>query len=354
MKKPSATLSLIQRYPALFAWVCIYIIFILSSSAHQNIKVAFLLANTTIVPMIVLWASTRYYLAPKVLHKNTGMFFGGCVILLLVVSTLASESDLLISSKLYHSGQLHFPPEVEAAIKRGDSQRHYLHAKYSILLLTTMAVTTISWMLDERKQQNLLQREHRTQLELKYLRAQINPHFLFNALNCIYSLTMTQDSKAPDSVLKLSEMLRYVSDDCRSDRVPLHREISYIRNYIDFQKIRMEEEADVQFDCQVADPNCKIPPMLFQPMVENCFKHSGIINHQDAYIHILLRQDEKQLLFVAENSIPPAELKTLNKERTGIGLSNVQQRLQLLFKDKADIKSTQTDNNYRIELCIKF
>jgi len=353
MRKPSATLSLIQRYPQVFTWIGIYILFVCASSAHQTLPIAFTVVNTTIIPMIVVWAFIYYHLAPKALHQHRALFFIACAIILAVVSVCATEVDLLIYSDLHDRGLLHYPPEIEAALARGESQRRFLLNKYVLLLLTTMAITTVSWLLDERKRLNRMQREQRARMELKYLRAQVNPHFLFNALNCIYSLTMLKDDNAPDSVMKLSDMLRYVTDDCRNDQVSLQKEVDYIRNYIDFQQIRLENPADITFEIEMENPNYKIPPMLFQPMVENCFKHSRIIDQPDGFIHLSLTQKNKQITFVAENSIPKSSPVSEDKERTGIGLQNVEQRLALLFRDNATFDVKETETTYRIELCIK-
>lgn len=354
MKRPSAFLSLIQRYSSHFSWIAIYAVFFLSASAHQSTIVAFYLTNFAVIPMVFLWAFIYHFLAPKTLHTHRGMFYLICFCMLTFVSSLSTEMDIRFFSSLYDKGMIHISSRLEDAFKNATNHRVYLHFKYGFLQLTTMAVATTSWLLDERKRLNRLQREHRTMLELKYLRAQINPHFLFNALNCIYSLTLIQDEKAPDSVMKLSEMLRYVTDDCRSDLVPLQKEITYISNYIDFQRIRMEQEPDVSFDVQIQNPSHKIPPMIFQPMVENCFKHSRITEHQNGYIRVSLTESEKQISFVAENSKPHLEQSCEDKERTGIGLQNVQQRLNILFKDQATLKVDETDDKYRIQLCIKY
>ena len=353
MKRPSAFLSLIQRYSALFTWIAIYAVFFLSASSHQTTIVAFYLTNFAIVPMVISWVFIYHFLAPKALHTHRGMFYIVCFCALILVSSLVTEADIRFFSGLYDKGLIHLSSRLEDAFKDATNHRIYLHFKYVFLQLTTMAVATTSWLLDERKRLNRMQREHRTMLELKYLRAQINPHFLFNALNCIYSLTLIQDEKAPDSVMKLSEMLRYVTDDCRSDLVPLQKEATYICNYIDFQRIRMEQDPNITFDVKMQTPTAMIPPMIFQPMVENCFKHSRIADHPDGYIRLSLIQDDRKILFIAENSKPKAEPASEDRERTGIGLKNVQQRLDILFKEKASVKVHETDTNYKIELCIK-
>lgn len=191
------------------------------------------------------------------------------------------------------------------------------------------------------------------QQELKFLRAQINPHFLFNALNCIYSLSLTKDEKAPDSILKLSDMMRFMIDDCRADHVPIVKEVAYIRNYIDFQKIRMENEPNLDFFCKIENDSYEIPPMIFQPMVENCFKHSRIIDNNNAYIKISLVQENGTVTFVTENSKHKSSFSQNDNERTGIGVYNVQQRLDILFGDNYSFDISEDDNVFKAKLIIK-
>ena len=104
----------------------------------------------------------------------------------------------------------------------------------------------------------------------------------------------------------------------------------------------------------MTNPSMSIPPMIFQPLVENCFKHSRVADHPDGFIHLNLVQDDKQMLFTAENSLPEQAHTANDHERTGIGLNNVRQRLELLFRGKATLEVTETETKYRIELCIKY
>jgi len=192
------------------------------------------------------------------------------------------------------------------------------------------------------------------ELELHYLNAQINPHFLFNALNNIYSLVYSHDDKASDSVLRLSEMLRYVMVDCQSNRMPLKKEIDYIDNYIDFQIITCERRPDVLFEKKIENPNCLVPPMIFQPIVENSFKHSDILTQSDGFVRFELEQDGDSLSFMAKNSMltPTAALVT-NDDRNGIGLMNIRKRLDLYFGNDYSLETEQNDNVFRVELRIK-
>ena len=338
-------------------WVLVYLTMVLLLVRTFGWVEAFRNASATILPMMLCCAIMQYLLLPKLLHRSKTLFYFSVLLLLIILVPLSARFDAYI--------HLRFSDMADAPVANDDRGRwagtyYMLHLKFIFLLLIVITATAINFLIDERKQQAAMFREQQMQEQLKYLRAQINPHFLFNALNCIYALTMMQDEKAPSSVLKLSEMLRYVIDDCRADSVPLTKEVKYIQNYIDFQRIRMEREPDLTFDVQIADPNYTIPPMLLQPIIENCFKHSRLIDDPKAWVHISIRQNDSGLLFTSDNSKPSATafsrqsaiIGRQDEERTGIGLMNVQQRLAVLFGDKCSLKVIEDDTHYKTVLHI--
>lgn len=351
-------LNFVQSHRKLLTWCSIFGIMILFANRHASLWFAVISSTCTLTPMVIMWALLQFVLLPRLLHNNRLAFFLLCILAIGVLVLLATQADIYLYNLFY---QYHdTPAPFEEEIKRGVDGRYFLHGKYAFLLFATTIVVAISYLVTERNEQ--IESFHKQQMleQVKYLRAQINPHFLFNALNCIYALTMTQDEKAPDSVLKLSEMLRYVIDDCRSDMVLLSKEIKYIQNYIDFQRIRMEQEPNLTFDVQVSDPNYKIPPMLLQPIIENCFKHSRLVDDAQAWVHISVRQNESGLLFTCDNSKPAATnfsrqsaiVGRQDEERTGIGLMNVQQRLEVLFGGACSLKVIEDEKHYKTILHI--
>ncbi len=296
----------------------------------------------------------EFGILPRLIYhrRMLALLLSGLTISFLVI--LAAQLEAFVIEQVSRYPQIAPDSHILEQIVRNKSS-FYPIAKYTVLLLSVSVVVSIVFMINERKEAEKQFQEEQMQNQLKYLRAQINPHFLFNALNCIYALTVTQDDKAPDSVMKLSEMLRYVIDDCRADHVLLQKEIKYIQNYIDFQRIRMEREPDLTFEFTQQDPNYMVPPMVLQPMIENCFKHSRVVDDPKAYVHITLRQDATGLLFTTENSIPAdkelpphAATERCDQERTGIGLDNVRQRLKMLFgEDKCSFKVIEDEHRYK-------
>ncbi len=164
--------------------------------------------------------------------------------------------------------------------------------------------------------------------ELNSLKSQINPHFLFNTLNNIYSLSLDNSSKTPEMILKLSELMRYIIYDCRQITVPLRKEIEFIQNYISLEQLRLGEQMQVYFESEITD-DINIAPLLFINFVENAFKHSSKSN--DSHIKIKLNQTSKSsICFKVENSKEADSNHEFNPY-SGIGLENVRKRLDLLY-----------------------
>jgi len=342
---------------AILVWLLIWMAFTFASSRHLDWIGALVVSTVNVVPIILVTLIIQKWLIPTFLQRNHRKhFYIGSALLVLIAAPLAAQIDgyTFHLLDLYGGVALEQTHRYQIETESARTGSILLMSKWIIFLLSASTSTTIAWLTDERKKLEQEAHEQKMNSELKYLKAQINPHFLFNSLNCIYALTMTNDEQAPDSVLKLSEMLRYVIDDCAQDEVPLSKEIKYIHNYIDFQRIRMEHARDIVFDVEVTESNFPIPPMIFQPMIENCFKHSRIVDHPDGFIHILLKQEPHQICFTTENSIPQLAYKSNDNERIGIGLQNVEQRLKLIFGEKVTFKKEEIDNAFKIELCIKY
>ena len=358
-KNHNGIIAFFQKHNHVILWTGLFMIFTIMTSRHQSLLPSVLLSATTIIPMIVSWTLAEYMILPHLLHRRRLLCFSALLLMIAVLTFAASTLDAWLYHLLIRHSLLTAPTPVSEDLAAHNGSI-LLFSKYTFLLLCTVSSAAINFMIDERRSMEQQFHEEQMQEQLKYLRAQINPHFLFNALNCIYTLTMTQDAKASDSVLQLSEMLRYVIDDCRADTVPLTKEIRYIQNYIDFQRIRMEFEPTLTFDVQQADINYDIPPMILQPFIENCFKHSRLVDDRNAWVHITIRQNESGLLFTCDNSKPAATqfsrqsaiMGRQDEERTGIGLDNVQQRLSMLFGDKYSLKVIEDDTHYKTILHI--
>lgn len=343
-------ISFIQRHQNILVWLALYVIMMLMSMRHQPVLGAFIISITTIVPMMLMYSVMRVWTLPRMLHRHPWRFGLVNLIILCALVWLSSVIDSAILYALLHSDiDIELHPLVREEIEMGSKGNFFLHTKYTFLLLSTATVTTVAYQLQEQARLQSESHEQQVQNELKYLRQQINPHFLFNSLNCIYALAQIGDPKAPDSIMKLSHMLRYVLNDCSSEMVPLKKEVEYIQNYIDFYRIRLENEPNIKLDISIQDPMYSIPPMLLQPIVENCFKHSRIVDDTNAWISITIRQDATGLTFICDNSKP--RVANTSTEHVGIGLQNVRQRLKMIFdEEESSLKIIEDDKHYKTEL----
>ncbi|MFY0672608.1 MAG: histidine kinase [Bacteroidia bacterium] len=181
------------------------------------------------------------------------------------------------------------------------------------------------WKKEQEKNQEKQKEQLKTQLEL--LKNQINPHFFFNTLNNIYSLIDLNPAKAQESVQHLSKLMRYHLYKTNSEKVALKNEILFLKDYIELMKIRINEKVKLNIDFKLVNEAVEVPPLLFEPLIENAFKH-GVSYTNESFVSIELLQLEKELVLKVENS---DHSQNLNKEKGGVGLANIEQRLNLIY-----------------------
>jgi sensor histidine kinase YesM len=194
-----------------------------------------------------------------------------------------------------------------------------------------------------------------SQSELKLLQTQLSPHFLFNTLNNMYGLSLTQHEKIPGLLLKLSSLLRYSVYDARELFVPLKNELAYINDYIDFEKIRIGDRLVLQSSFEEPiDQNLSIAPLLLIVFIENAFKHAKNTTDQKIYIYITLKTWGNSILFSVKNSSNGAtDQQSIVNNHSGFGLDNVRKRLELLYKDKYDLQIQHEEGFYHVLLNLK-
>ncbi|MDR2680110.1 MAG: histidine kinase [Tannerella sp.] len=206
--------------------------------------------------------------------------------------------------------------------------------------------------MQEDSRRNEILSVEKKEMEMKALKSQINTRFLHNALNNIYSMIYFENKdEAARYVMKLSQMLRYVLDDCEAGQVPMEKEIAYIENYIDFQKARFDTDKDIRFSSiQRSTGAISLPPMIFQPLIENCFKYCPLDN-AGSYVHINLEADDRQIRFTGENTQHKIE-PLPDKKRDGIGLKNLDRRLHILYRGNYELNIHDKEDVFRVELII--
>ena len=194
--------------------------------------------------------------------------------------------------------------------------------------------------------------QERLQSELSFLRSQISPHFIFNILNSIVYLIRTRSDLAESVTIKLSELMRYMLYESADALIPLEKELNYLNSYVELQKIRFEEDVLIRMDIEGKVGGQIIEPMLMIPFVENAFKHGvGLII--DPTIEIYLNISDKNLHFSVRNKIS-ADSQEIKDNSSGIGLKNVQRRLELLYPETHRLELTRTEEWFTAELWLEF
>jgi two-component system LytT family sensor kinase len=198
-----------------------------------------------------------------------------------------------------------------------------------------------------KEQENKSLREEKVQAELAFLKTQINPHFLYNTLNYIYSLAYPVSQQLGDTVIKLSQLMRYMLTESTGNRVDLQKEVEYIENYISIFRLRFEDAFFVDFKtgCNIAGK--LVAPLLLIPFVENAFKH-GVVRDAATPIRILVQVEGKKLIFTVNNKINTGQ-KDLS---TGVGLPNIRRRLELLYPGNHELKIDNNGEMYTTTLTI--
>jgi sensor histidine kinase YesM len=210
------------------------------------------------------------------------------------------------------------------------------------------AIKLLKYWYANREAQQVLTQE-KLQAELKFLKTQIHPHFLFNTLNNLYALTLKRSEKAPEMVLKLSELINYMLYECASDTVPLSKEIKFIRNYLDIEKMRHGDMLDLDFRVSGNVQEILIAPLILLPFVENSFKHGVQDTLQDSWVKITIDAQPHTIIIKVENS-KGAENGIPKNE--GIGIQNVKRRLDLLYPKAHELKIINGDETFLVVLSL--
>jgi sensor histidine kinase YesM len=213
------------------------------------------------------------------------------------------------------------------------------------LVLTTLIKLSKSWYTLQQLQKEKLS------IELNSLKAQVNPHFLFNSLNSIYSQALSKSEQTADTVLELSNLLRYMLYEVGEDMVPLSKEIEMLENYIELQKLRVDESAHISWRVSGELEGVKIAPLLVFPLVENAFKHGLKGASEDSYVRVSVHVDQSILIEI-ENNI--GEVDDMEKGKYGgIGLENVKRRLELIYPRQYELVIDDKDDSFHVKLELK-
>lgn len=275
---------------------------------------------------------------PRFLDKKKYWQFVVTVIVAVVVFGVAKYGLALL-----------FKPIILVRMKKEISFWQYFEstvfASIIFIFLSTVFRFSVDWFLNERIQRDL--ENQRLSAELSFLKSQINPHFLFNSLNSIYSLAYQKSDTTPEAILKLSEIMRYMLYECNDNKVELSKELQYLQNYIDLQKIRFGNKAFINYEVHGEVTNQHIVPLLLISFIENAFKH-GVANDPASPIVLKINLSDSHLYFFVQN-----KKHSHNRDASGgIGLINVRRRLDLLYPYKYNLEIRDEADTYTVQLSL--
>lgn len=329
-------------------WLVLLVSTTLLASFNSSIKYS-LINNLALLPSQMMAAYLlSYYQVPKLLLKRQYLKFTlsliGSTFLFMVIARLLviyvaepfirtdfeQESLLEILTEPFYLLVVYFP------------------AVY-LFPFIMLIIKTLKERFEERHQLEVLQKEKAT-TELNFLKAQIHPHFLFNTLNNLYSLTLDKSDHAPEVVEKLSDMLDYMLYQCSDSTVAIHKEVSLLQNYIALETIRYGDLLDLVFNQKIENAEVEIAPLILLSIVENAFKHGASGNLKNPTIHIDLNVTNAHLYFKVFNTKPTVLKKTQVILKKGMGSANVKRQLDLIYPGRHSLVVEDEQDSYSLVL----
>lgn len=339
MKGTDKIIHFVQRYKLLHTafWLWIYIDLIHQQEVSQKepMEVYLITSLIIVISQMLCVYFTVYVLIPRLLNRNKYFYFALAAFGAIIGFSLISAC---LQDVYYHS---HTGKYFRSVLF------HTVTDMVDMIVMTTVfiAVVIIAERYNKDQKNKRLERE-KLETELNFLRAQINPHFLFNALNSIFVLIGMDRKKAEDTLLKFSSLLRYQLYECSDNKVEINKELNFLDNYISLEKIRNNDNLEVVYEFSDKYYSFRIAPFILIPFVENAFKFASA-NGQKNRIVIRAAITETDFNFFVSNTFNPVEVKS---REGGIGLQNVKRRLELIYPDEHELNITKADGVFTINL----
>jgi hypothetical protein len=353
--------SLLLLITHVTVWSCFfalpYLVFFprLREFSMSNHQLASILCNN--IFLVLFYYFNTLVLVPRLLVKEKWLWYCLSILICLLIflnvpralanmialpEIVAPENREFIRNPSYKGPSMYGP----------EGRRPYASRYSTVLFLLVFTVGTCLSMIQRwlRTEQNRKETENqKLNTELSFLKSQINPHFFFNTLNNIYPLAVVKSEKTAPSVMKLSQIMRYILTETQHDLVPLSKEVEFIRNYIELQQVRLTDMVKVKLAVEGNTDSYNIAPLLLIPFVENAFKY-GVSTKEPSHIHLLLQTSPTGIIFQAENYIVASYGQ--EPEKTGIGINNVRRRLELLYPERHLLQCEIRGQHYFVQLQI--
>ena len=318
-----------------FVLVLCFLALPILSSPHGMVWQWPLIRMFTVYALFVLFFYLHYYfLLDKFFYTGKYWIYGGII--------LCSFAAIFLIPELFHMS-----PPANSFFNHGRPRPPFWteYPRHFILFFSTLLLGHFI----KTNERLVTARQEKANAELSFLKAQVNPHFLFNTLNAIYSLSLSKSEKTPDAVVQLSGMMRHVLVDSQSEKIALQKELDYINNYISLQKLRIDDAVKLSVDFSGDTSGKEIAPLLLIPFLENAFKY-GVNTEQNSEIDIKIKTDGNIFTMNVVNRKVNTSIRP--EERTGVGLENTRNRLNLLYPNRHQLKIEDNFNTFAVTLTI--
>jgi two-component system LytT family sensor kinase len=291
---------------------------------------------TQLIIFTLLIVINRSFLIPNLLEKKFfGAYAAALIGLIIAYSFAMGQYNIFLHGSIFND---------EITLTSGGHWDDVIYGT-CCTVITSMLYVTQKWA--EQQEQVKNSQINQLQTELKYLRMQINPHFLFNGLNTVYGSIDMNNSAARNMLVQFSDLLRYNLYEADVDLIEMEKEIKHLRNYVALQKARSNDNVEVTLDVHYEDGTIKVAPLIFMAFVENAFKYASRDDKAINRIIISLKQEGRKVDFTCENTFDEGETR-----EGGIGLTNATRRLELLYKDRYQLDIKNINNVYRVRLVL--
>ncbi|MGB5981975.1 MAG: histidine kinase [Nonlabens sp.] len=342
----SSRISLIKNLKSLafligLVLVYYFLLLLLFSNGEPLLKVDFLFTGLFVGFMFIPLCTNLLILIPRFLNSEKYVLYLIGFIAVFFLSVLGwSRAFLPIVENTfidyYFSGYL---------------MQHNIYVVTGVILISsTLLSLTKQWFYLNRSEKKLLELENnRVSTQFNALRSQINPHFLFNSLNVIYSLSLDRKEQVTDAILHLSELLRHVIYETDGKSISLENELKLLKAYTEFQQYRIQRKDAVEMTVEIENYNFQIAPMLLLPLLENSFKHGLSLDKEPSKIFIKLKQKDNLFSFSIENNLIPTKT-ILTDSEGGVGLQSLKKSLELLYPHNHEFHISKDDHKFKVTL----
>lgn len=328
---------------ALYFSFFFYLVSFPRKGVEPNYLRALLDAITQLITMMAISYFNYFVLLPKALKKGK---WG--VYLLEIIISLA----VMIAFQVWLKRQIYFDAGGRTFNWLGSVRFITQHTSSTIFIVTFIASLRFLSDYFELEAERKAVENEKLQSELRFLKEQINPHFLFNTLNNLYYLAHTNSPNTKDVIAKLSQMMRYMIYEANTEKVPVGREIEYIKNYIDLEKLRLDEGFPIELKISGDYETLKITPLIFITFLENAFKHGVEKGDKNSWVRVGIDFNDHICTYTVSNS-KPEEAAEDDGEPKGIGLKNTVRRLNLSYHDRHELIVDESADSYFIKLIIE-